>query len=216
MAAASRAHAQLAIYEFSRTDADAPARRPQVGTYTPVSRATARTSRRRFRRFARSAPPTNWSGGSRMRSPVRRRSHQAWQDFRDRHATTRAAQIADRGRAFRRDAAVSVATRRAASPRPPELMVLNEPEASLHPDLWAARAARRQAATNRRSSSSPTRRQLVSELATVGRPAHPARKAVRRDDGRRRRRPKWVWPARVERPRAGKHVRPRLDRAAPS
>ncbi len=44
------------FYDHLRTDREAPARRPQVGTYTPVlGKATAATSRPRCRPSGRSA-----------------------------------------------------------------------------------------------------------------------------------------------------------------
>ena len=84
------------------------------------------------------------------------------------------------------------------SPRPPELMVLNEPEGSLHPDLLAPLARLVEQAAKRSQIIVVTHAaQLVSELATA-----PAARLIRLEkqfgetmvEGDAR--PKWSWPSR--------------------
>ena len=60
------------FYDDLRTDGDAPARRPQVGTFTPCWRATEPTSARRCRRSSRSAIAPRCARRSPTRSTGRR------------------------------------------------------------------------------------------------------------------------------------------------
>jgi hypothetical protein len=99
------------------------------------------------------------------------------------------------------------------SPRPPELMVLNEPEGSLHPDLLAPLARLVEQAAKRSQIIVVTHAaQLVSELATA-----PTARLIRLEkqfgetmvEGDAR--PKWSSPSRGARAAAGKH-----DGAPPS
>jgi predicted ATPase len=92
------------------------------------------------------------------------------------------------------------------SPRPPELMVVNEPESSLHPDLLAAlarllvgTAARTQLVVV--SHSAPLLGALVAAAATTGPPV--TRIELRKEMGQttiagqdRFDRPTWTWPTR--------------------
>jgi predicted ATPase len=58
------------FYDHVRTDREAPARKPQIGTYTPVLAAMDRIWQRRCRRSAKSVPRETWT----MRSPMHSRA----------------------------------------------------------------------------------------------------------------------------------------------
>jgi predicted ATPase len=121
------------FYDDMRTDRDAPARRPQVGTYTPVLSgdgsdigAAIQTiievgeARTLADTVADAFAGATLSVGERFEVEM----HQ--------HGLLRplaAAELSDGTLRYILLAAALL------SPRPPELMILNEPEASLHPDL---------------------------------------------------------------------------------
>ncbi len=129
------------FYEGFRTDKDAPARIPQVGTFTPVlsdegtdlaaametiglfgdGKALARTVDDAF-------PGSRVSvEGQNGRFEVQLHQHGLLRPLR-------AAELSDGTLRF------LLWTAALLTPRPPELMVLNEPETSLHPDLLPALA----------------------------------------------------------------------------
>ena len=121
------------FYDNMRTDRDAPARRPQVGTYTPVLSGDGSDIGAAIQTIievgeARTLADTvadafigaTLSVGDRFEVKM----HQ--------HGLLRplaAAELSDGTLRYILLAAALL------SPRPPELMILNEPEASLHPDL---------------------------------------------------------------------------------
>lgn len=121
------------FYDDLRTDRDAPARRPQVGTYTPVLSgdgsdigAAIQTiievgeAKTLADTVADAFAGATLSVGERFEVQM----HQ--------HGLLRplaAAELSDGTLRYILLAAALL------SPRPPELMILNEPEASLHPDL---------------------------------------------------------------------------------
>ncbi len=130
------------FYDHFRTDVDAPARMPQVGTHTPVlsddgaDLAAALQNHPRNRRF----------DGAR-RCDRRRLSRLAARDclagrpLRSADAAARPAASAEGRGIVGWDLALSAAGRRAVDRRaPPALLVLNEPETRLHPDLLPALA----------------------------------------------------------------------------
>ena len=158
------------FYDSLRTDADAPARRPQVGTYTPVLAsdgadlaATLQTIREigasdeLERRIEDAFPGSTLevinAGGF---FEIAMRQHGLLRPLT-------AAELSDGTlRYFLLVAALL-------SPRPPELMVLNEPEGSLHPDLLAPLARLVEQAAKRSQIIVVTHAaQLVSELAPLG------------------------------------------------
>jgi predicted ATPase len=126
------------FYDQIRTDRDAPARRPQIGTYTPVLAsdgadlpAAIQTiieigDRNRLDEAITDAFPgasldvTNISGYFEL--------------LMQQHGLLRPLRTAELSDGTLRYLLLCAAL---LSPRPPQLMILNEPEASLHPDLLA-------------------------------------------------------------------------------
>ena len=80
------------------------------------------------------------------------------------------------------------------TPRPPQLLVLNEPETSLHPDLLPALARLiAEAAAHSQVLVVSHAARLIAALEREERePVDRAGKAVRRDPYRRRRRPRFA------------------------
>lgn len=196
------------FYDHFRTDADAPARHPRLGTFTPVL----------------------GHDGSDLAAAL-----QSIREAGDGHALDRAIDAAfpgaglevvfDAGRfdlAFRQPGLLrplsgtelSEGTLRyllwaaaLLTPRPPELLVLNEPETSLHPDVLPGLAGLIVAAAERTqivtvTHSRPLVMALTTATADADRPAQVlelvkdefGRTLVRGQD--RFDRPPWKWPAR--------------------
>jgi predicted ATPase len=129
------------FYEGFRTDVASPVRTPQIGTFTPVLSnegadlpAALETIRRFGDREALDRTIDDAFPGSRIeidslggRFEVQLRQHGILRPLS-------AAELSDGTLRFLLWAAALL------TPRPPELMVLNEPETSLHPDLLPALA----------------------------------------------------------------------------
>ena len=136
-AAVRDASARGASTIISAPTGDAPARQPQVGTRTPYSRTMARP-----RRGAADDPrDRQWQTRSMKRSRTRFRARELGitEDGRfelelRQHGLLRPLSR----RAIGRNASLSALIAALLTPRPPALMVLNEPETSLHPDLLPA------------------------------------------------------------------------------
>ncbi|WP_373973761.1 AAA family ATPase [Chitinibacter sp. SCUT-21] len=129
------------FYDHLRSDAQAPARQAQIGTYTPVLAhdgadlaAALQTIRELGRGDELDAAIDDAFAGSRVDIVVEhgRFSLQMWQSGLLRPLS--AAELSDGTLRYLLLAAALL------SPRPPELLVLNEPETSLHPDLLPALA----------------------------------------------------------------------------
>jgi predicted ATPase len=126
------------FYDHFRTDIEAPARRPQVGTYTPVlasDGADLAAAMQTIREIGDSAALEDavadaFDGahidvtGDRGYLELEMRQHGLLRSLK-------AAEVSDG--TLRYLLLVSALL----SPRPPTLMILNEPETSLHPDLLA-------------------------------------------------------------------------------
>jgi predicted ATPase len=131
------------FYDHFRTDADAPARQARVGTRTPVLdhdgadlAAALQTIQEVGDAEALAAVVDNAFPGSQLRVVVGEDGRFELM-FRQ-HGLLRplsAAELSDGTLRYLLWAAALL------SPRPPELLVLNEPETSLHPDLLPALAA---------------------------------------------------------------------------
>jgi predicted ATPase len=127
------------FYDHFRTDPEAPARQPQVATYTPVLAhdgrdlaAALQTIREIGDAAALSATISDAfpgaeldviGGGGRLSIAMRQ------------HGLLRALEVAELSDGTLRYLLWTAAL---LTPRPPRLMVLNEPESSLHPDLLPA------------------------------------------------------------------------------
>jgi predicted ATPase len=135
------------FYDQLRTDAAAPARMPQIGTYTPVlGHDGADSGVRRCRPSSKSATALRWPSRSPTRFPgraLRSRAATAWFEVEmQQHGLLRALKAAELSDGTLRYLLWIAAL---LTPRPPELLVLNEPETSLHPDLlprWRGSSAR--------------------------------------------------------------------------
>ena len=187
------------FYDYFRTDRDAPCRRPQIGTYTPVlgsdgSDLAAALQTIMFigdavalqtmiaDAFPRAALGVDQTDGY---FELHMRQHGLLRPLK-------AAELSDGTLRYIHLVAALL------TPRPPRLMILNEPEASLHPDLIAPLARLIQAAAQHSkmivvSHSQP----LVAALAGGGL----AREVVlekRLGETRVRDDPgvSWAWPAR--------------------
>lgn len=123
------------FYDDLRTDRDAPARRPQIGTYTPVLSGDGSDLGAAIQTIleigdagtladtvADAFDGATLSVGERFEVEM----HQ--------HGLLRPLAAAELSEGTLRYLLLAAAL---LSPRPPELMILNEPEASLHPDLLA-------------------------------------------------------------------------------
>jgi predicted ATPase len=189
------------FYDHFRTDLDAPARAPQIGTHTPVLAddgadlaAALQTIREIGDPEALDAAVEDAFPGARVevataegRFEVRMAQHGLLRPLA-------AAELSDGTLRYLLWIAALL------TPRPPELLVLNEPETSLHPDLLPA-LARLVAATAQRSQvivvSHAAR--LVAALSEV---AGCNRLALEKSFGETRladgdeARPGWRWPER--------------------
>jgi len=186
-------------YDHLRTDREAPARRPQVGTHTPVLAsdgadlaAAIETIRAIGEEAALSAAIVDaFPGGSIEIAETDGYFELAMRQ----HGLLRPLKAAELSDGTLRYLLLVAAL---LSPRPPSLMVLNEPETSLHPDLLAPLARLIVQAAKRSQVVVVTHAAtLVSALAA----APDARQIVLEKqlgetlvlDGER---PAWTWPAR--------------------
>lgn len=129
------------FYDHFRTDRDAPARRPQVGTYTPVLAAdgadlaaAVQTIREIGGAGALESTIADAFPGGRVDVTG---SDGYFELVMTQHGLLRPMKAAELSDGTLRYLLLAAAL---LSPRPPELMVLNEPETSLHPDLLPALA----------------------------------------------------------------------------
>jgi predicted ATPase len=127
------------FYDHFRTDADAPARMPQVGTHTPVLSNDGHDLAAAIQTILEIGDPEALSeavedafpGASLDVSVNEGRFELSMQQ----HGLLRAMRTAELSDGTLRYLLMIAAL---LTPRPPELLVLNEPETSLHPDLLPA------------------------------------------------------------------------------
>ncbi len=129
------------FYDHLRTDAGAPARQPQIGTYTPILANDGANLAAALQTIIEIGEPETLAAaiddafpGSRIQIDVQqgRFSVLLWQ-----HGLLRPLSASEFSDGTLRYLLLVAAL---LSPRPPELLVLNEPETSLHPDLLPALA----------------------------------------------------------------------------
>ena len=125
------------FYDHFRTDHEAPARLTQIGTRTPVLPQTAGISPRHCKRSGRSATTGLCGDDRRCLSGLGTRHPGRGRPVQSAVRRPRSAPSAGRGRAVGRNTALPPAGRRPAVAAAAQLMVLNEPETSLHPELLA-------------------------------------------------------------------------------
>ncbi len=126
------------FYDHFRTDGDAPARRRQVGTYTPVLASDGADLAAAIQTIIEIGSPRDLDATIADAFPGSRLSVEA-ADGAFTLAMRQHGLLRPLGTAELSDGTLRYLLLVAAllSPRPPGLMVLNEPETSLHPDLLA-------------------------------------------------------------------------------
>jgi predicted ATPase len=124
------------FYDLLRTDRDAPARRPQIGTYTPVldgDGANLAAALQTVREIGDADGLKLAIDDAFPRAAVEVVSNDGWFEVEmHQHGLLRPLRTAELSDGTLRYLLLVAALM---SPRPPALMVLNEPETSLHPDL---------------------------------------------------------------------------------
>src|ERR1700730_11505087 len=187
------------FYDHFRTDSDSPARAAQIGTFTPVLHhdgsnlaAALQTILEIRSDEALTMTLEDAFPGSRLSVAAQNGRFELLLQQHGLLRTLSAAELSDGTLRYLLWAAALL------TPRPPELMVLNEPETSLHPDLLGPLARLIEQAANQSQiivvTHAPT---LVGDLAPA-----PAARLIRLEkqlgetmvagDAR----PKWAWPSR--------------------
>lgn len=138
------------FYDHLRTDREAPARRPQVGTYTPVLASDGADMAAAIRTIVEIGNPEELDETVADAFPGASLNVAVTDGYFElemkQHGLLRALKTSELSDGTLRYLLLIAAL---LSPRPPELMILNEPETSLHPDLLEplarliARAAKR-------------------------------------------------------------------------
>jgi predicted ATPase len=186
------------FYDHFRTDGEAPARRRQVGTYTPVLAGDGADFAAAFRTIIEVGDAEQLDRAIEdafPRSSIEVMTGDYFEVVMHQHGLLRPLGTAELSDGTLRYLLLVTAL---LTPRPPELMVLNEPEASLHPDLLPA-LARLIAQASERSqiivvSHSPI---LVDALATgLGAKRIVLEKHLGETIVRDEKMLGWVWPSR--------------------
>ncbi len=187
------------FYDYFRTDREAPARRPRIGTYTPVLASDGgdlAAAVQTIEEIGDAAALENAVSDAfpRSRLDVARSDGYFELEMRQ-HGLLRPLRSAELSDGTLRYLLLIAAL---LTPRPPQVMILNEPEVSLHPDLLAplarlvATAATRtqiilvshSAALVAACLEAPQAREILLEKQ-FGETLAPEASA-----------PKWIWPAR--------------------
>jgi predicted ATPase len=186
------------FYDHFRTDADAPARRRQIGTYTPVLASDGADFAAAIQTILEIGAAEDLREAVADAFPGARIGVEADGAFElqmHQHGLLRPLRAAELSDGTLRYLLLLAAL---LSPRPPELMVLNEPESSLHPDLLPPLARLIALASNRSqivvvSHSMP----LVDELdAAVGARRIVLEKELGETIAQGEGRLRWEWPER--------------------
>lgn len=154
------------FYDHVRTDPDAPARRPQLGTRTPVLAHDGSDLAAALQTIREDGQPA-WEAAVERAFPGSRveiQDHEGWFTVAMRQPGVlrplSATELSDGTLRYLAWVAALL------SPRPPEFLVLNEPETSLHPDLVGPLADLiREAATRSQVLVVSHSRELVAALA---------------------------------------------------
>ncbi|HWT12367.1 MAG TPA: AAA family ATPase [Allosphingosinicella sp.] len=187
------------FYDQLRTDRDAPARRPQVGTHTPVLAGDGgdlAAAVQTIFEIGDEAAFAETVADAFPGASVSISDHDGYFELAMRqHGVLRPLKASELSDGTLRYLLLCAAL---LSPRPPELMILNEPESSLHPDLLGPLARLIARASER------------SQIVVVSH-ADPLVVALQQEDGCRALRlekqlgetvladedpPSWTWPAR--------------------
>jgi predicted ATPase len=190
------------FYDHFRTDADAPARLPQIGTHTPVLAndgadlaAALQTIREIGDPAALDAAIDDAFPGSRLDVTTQDGRFEAAMQQHGLLRPLKGAELSDGTLRYLLLVAALL------TPRPPELLVLNEPETSLHPDLLPAlaRLIARAAAHSQVLVVSHAARLIAAlerEEASQSIVLEKQFGATRIADADDRDLPAWKWPAR--------------------
>jgi predicted ATPase len=185
------------FYDHLRTDREAPARRPQVGTYTPVLASDGADLAAALQTIREIGSPDDLAATIEDAFPGTRLEISAPDGYFEvelrQHGLLRPLKAAEFSDGTLRYLLLAAAL---LSPRPPELMILNEPETSLHPDLLPPLA--------RLIAKAATSTQVIvvshagALVEALGR--HAVRVNLEKDFGETRTPdldpPAWSWPAR--------------------
>jgi len=129
------------FYDQFRTDRDAPARRPQIGTYTPILGSDGSDLPAAVQTIREIGDPDAFDGAIADAFPgcsVEVTDNDGYFELQmAQHGLLRPLKAAELSDGTLRYLLLVAAL---LSPRPPALMILNEPETSLHPDLLGALA----------------------------------------------------------------------------
>lgn len=124
------------FYDHLRTDRDAPARRPQIGTYTPVLASDGADLAAAIRTIMEIGDAAGLAETIEDAFPAAHVEVTATDGYFDmamyQHGLLRPLKMSEVSDGTLRYLLLVAAL---LSPRPPALMILNEPETSLHPDL---------------------------------------------------------------------------------
>jgi predicted ATPase len=187
------------FYDHFRTDRDAPARRPQVGTHTPVLASDGADLAAALQTILEIGDAGALDGaiadafaGAEIRIAIA----QGYFDVEMRQQGLlrwlRSAELSDGTLRYLLLVAALL------SPRPPALMVLNEPETSLHPELLAPLARLIAAAATGAQVLVVTHSQALA--AALGREGRARSLTLTKDLGEtvvdQDETPPWTWPAR--------------------
>jgi predicted ATPase len=186
------------FYDHFRTDREAPSRRPQVGTYTPVLGSDGTDLAAAVQTIREIGDPDALDGAIADAFPdaaVEIAGVDGYFELEMRqHGLLRPLKAAELSDGTLRYLLLIAAL---LSPRPPALMVLNEPETSLHPDLLPPLARLVVQASGRSQIIVVTHAAvLVSELSRNGGRQIVLEKQLGETLVEDTESPAWVWPAR--------------------
>jgi len=187
------------FYDHFRTDRDAPARKPQIGTYTPILASDGGDLASALQTILAIGDREKLSAAIEDAFPGASLSIGGAGAYMEvellQQGLLRPLKAAELSEGTLRYLLLAAAL---LTPRPPQLMILNEPEASLHPDLVAP-LARLIAAASQRSSLIVVSHACALVEACMEAPGASEIKLEKRlgeTIAPQAEAPKWVWPAR--------------------
>lgn len=187
------------FYDHLRTDSEAPSRRPQVGTYTPVLASDGADLAAAIRTIIEIGDPEELEETIADAFPGASLNVAVTEGYFElemkQHGLLRALKTSELSDGTLRYLLLIAALM---SPRPPELMILNEPETSLHPDLLnplarlIARAAKRsQVVVVSHAAELVTALEIEESSRRILLEKELGESIVRHEDA-----PPWAWPSR--------------------
>jgi predicted ATPase len=187
------------FYDHFRTDRDAPARRPQIGTDTPVLGSDGADLPAALETIRAIGNPAELAAAISDAFPggtIEINDSDGYFELHMRqHGLLRPLKAAELSDGTLRYLLLIAAL---LSPRPPDLMILNEPETSLHPDLLpplarliAQAAQRAQIIVVSHAATLVSDLEKSSQARRIGLEKHLGETLVQPDE-----RPSWTWPTR--------------------